>query len=44
MVHYISQSQVEQEIRLRGEIANVEQYWNFRMGTSAVGVAAAAVE
>ncbi|KAF1817442.1 terpenoid synthase [Eremomyces bilateralis CBS 781.70] len=44
MIQFLAHSQVEQEIRLRVQIPGIDEYWAFRMGTSAVGIAVAAVE
>lgn len=44
MIQFLAHSQVEQEIRLRVQVPTIEEYWTFRMGTSAVGIAVAAVE
>jgi hypothetical protein len=41
---YIETTQQEQECRLSGAIPTVEEYWVFRMGTSAVGVCLAVIE
>lgn len=41
---FLRESQKEQEIRLAGKLGTVEQYWNCRMGTSAVGVCLAMIE
>ena len=37
-------SRQEQEVRLRGKVPTLEEYWSFRMGTSAVYVGVAALE
>jgi hypothetical protein len=34
----------EQEVRLCERISGVDEYWSFRMGTSAVGVVVATLE
>lgn len=44
MARYMSKSKVEQQIRLRGEIPTIEEFWDYRMGTSAVNLCTAASE
>jgi hypothetical protein len=44
MTRFLEHSKQEQQIRLSGRIPNVDEYWHFRMGTSAVGIAVAALE
>ncbi len=44
MIRFLAKSQREQELRLSGKIPSIEEYWAFRMGTSAVGVGVAALE
>ena len=40
----VDNSQLEQDLRLKDCIPTIQEYWKFRMGTSAVGVALAALE
>ena len=44
IVQFLAGSQREQEVRLSGRIPTVDEYWAFRVGTSAVGVGVAALE
>lgn len=44
LLRFMSHTKHEQEIRLRSEMPTIEEYWSFRMGTSAVGVVVAAQE
>ncbi|KAI0002390.1 isoprenoid synthase domain-containing protein [Xylariaceae sp. FL0662B] len=41
---FMEQSEVEQRGRLRGDVASIEEYWAFRLGTSAVYIGSAAGE
>lgn len=38
MDFFIQKAQLEQKSRLDGRILSLEEYWDIRMGTSAVGV------
>ncbi len=44
MMRYLDMSEVEQRIRLSGQVPTVEAYQEMRMGTSAVGVTLALLE
>jgi hypothetical protein len=44
MTRFLEHSKQEQQIRLSGRIPSIDEYWHFRMGTSAVGIAVAALE
>ncbi|KAI0190865.1 isoprenoid synthase domain-containing protein [Astrocystis sublimbata] len=44
IAHFMSASQAEQEYRLMGDLPTLEQYWNFRLGTSAVYIGTAIAE
>lgn len=44
MLYFIDMSQVEQGIRLRKEIPCVDEYWRYRLGTSAVRVTLGLIE
>lgn len=44
IARFMKASEVEQRVRLRGEIPTIEEYWDFRMGTSAVYIGSAAGE
>lgn len=44
LTRFLEHSKKEQTIRLSGRIPTIEEYWDFRMGTSAVGIAVACVE
>ena len=41
---FIVQSEVEQRLRLRKNITGSEEFWQYRMGTSAVRVVMCAIE
>ncbi|PQE26796.1 terpenoid synthase protein [Rutstroemia sp. NJR-2017a BVV2] len=44
MLFFMDCSEIEQRVRLSGELPTIGQYWNCRMGTSAVGVTLAVNE
>ncbi len=44
MMRYFDMSEVEQRIRLSGQVPTVEAYQEMRMGTSAVGVTLSLLE
>ncbi|QSZ31558.1 hypothetical protein DSL72_001125 [Monilinia vaccinii-corymbosi] len=44
LIFYIDCSEMEQRVRLSGKLPTVQEYWHFRMGTSAVGVTLAVNE
>ena len=44
LLYFIRMSQTEQEFRLSGIMPSLEQYWGYRMGSSAVGVTLALIE
>jgi hypothetical protein len=44
IVRFLAASKVEQEGRLAGQVFTLEEYWNFRLGTSAVFISSAAGE
>jgi hypothetical protein len=44
MARFLMHSKREQETRLSGRIPSIKEYWEFRMGASAVGVVVAALE
>ena len=35
---FMEKSEVEQRLRLRDSIINIDEYWQYRLGTSAVRV------
>ena len=41
---FVEMTQREQEIRLSGRIPSVGEYWEYRMGTSAVGTLMGLIE
>jgi len=44
MMLFLEMSRSEQEVQLSGRIPTVEEYWVYRMGTSAVGVVVSLTE
>lgn len=44
IVYFMRMSRIEQNIRLAGRLPSLEEYWKFRMGTSAVAIGVAAGE
>lgn len=44
LLRFMSHTKHEQDFRLRSEMPTIEEYWSFRMGTSAVGVVVAVQE
>ncbi|KAH7389368.1 isoprenoid synthase domain-containing protein [Phaeosphaeria sp. MPI-PUGE-AT-0046c] len=44
LYRFMSHTKHEQDFRLRSEMPTIEEYWSFRMGTSAVGIVVAAQE
>ncbi|KAH4215275.1 hypothetical protein HBI40_246280 [Parastagonospora nodorum] len=44
MIRFLEQTKREQQTRLSGNVPGLEEYWSYRMGTSAVGVIVAALE
>lgn len=42
--HFMEASEAEQRFRLEGQVPTLEQYWEFRLGTSAVYISSAAAE
>ncbi|KAI0400193.1 isoprenoid synthase domain-containing protein [Xylaria palmicola] len=44
IAQFMSASQVEQKYRLTGILPTLEEYWNFRLGTSAVYIGTASAE
>lgn len=44
MLFYLEMSQREQRVRLDDRIMDADEYWEIRMGTSAVGVISAVNE
>jgi hypothetical protein len=44
MMRFLEQTKREQQTRLCGNLPSLEEYWSYRMGTSAVGVIVAALE
>ena len=41
---FMVQSEVEQRLRLRKNLTSLEEFWKYRLGTSAVGVVLCAIE
>ena len=44
MQFYIKMCELEQEVRLTGRTPTMEEYWQWRMGTGAVGACTAMIE
>ena len=44
ITHFMKMSEREQKVRLSQHVPSIEEYWQIRMGTSAVGVCAAVIE
>lgn len=44
IVFFMNMSEHEQRVRLAGKIPSTEEYWEYRMGTSAVGICLAVIE
>jgi hypothetical protein len=44
LVRFVEFTKCEQEFRVRREIPTVQEYWSFRMGTSAVSLVVAVQE
>ncbi|KAI9760260.1 MAG: hypothetical protein M4579_001774 [Chaenotheca gracillima] len=44
MSFFIEMSEVEQQVRMSGRIPTIKEYWDIRMGTSAVGVCLAMLD
>ena len=44
MKAYIQASRVEQELRMSGRIPSLEEFWGYRMSSSAVDVTSSMIE
>lgn len=44
MEDFLEMSQLEQVLRLRGTLPSVEEFWSYRLGSSAVHVMLAVIE
>ena len=44
MEHFLDMSRREQILRLQGTLPSLEEYWSYRLGTSAVDVTTAVIE